>query len=53
MTTAKTHLGLQSCQLVQNYVASYQHLKEVALLLKKFLAIHEFNSPYYGKDKLA
>jgi len=23
-------------------------LKEVSILLKKFLAIHKFNSPYYG-----
>ena len=24
-------------------------MKEVAILLKKFLALHDFNSPYYGK----
>lgn len=46
---SKTHLGLESCKLVSNYVATYPHLKEVAILLKKFLAIHNFNSPYYGK----
>jgi len=45
----KTHLGLQSCALVQYYIANYKHLKPVAILLKRFLAIHNFNSPYYGK----
>lgn len=45
----KTHLGLQSCALVQYYIANYRHLKPVSILLKKFLAIHNFNSPYYGK----
>lgn len=46
----KTHLGLQSCALVQYYIANYKHLKPVAILLKRFLAIHNFNSPYYGKQ---
>jgi len=45
----KTHLGLQSCALVQYYIANYKHLKPVAILLKRFLALHNFNSPYYGK----
>ncbi|CDW86887.1 UNKNOWN [Stylonychia lemnae] len=48
MNNTKTHLGLQSCSLVQYYIANYQNLKEVSILLKKFLAIHKFNSPYYG-----
>jgi len=39
---------LQSCSLVQYYIANYRNLKEVSILLKKFLAIHNFNSPYYG-----
>jgi hypothetical protein len=34
---------------VQRYISEYKHLKEVAILMKKFLAIHNFNSPYYGK----
>lgn len=46
----KTHLGLQSCALVQYYIANYKHLKPVAILLKRFLALHSFNSPYYGKQ---
>jgi DNA polymerase sigma len=44
----KTHLGLASCRLVQSYIANYRHMKPVAILLKRFLAIHNFNSPYYG-----
>jgi DNA polymerase sigma len=44
----KTHLGLASCRLVQSYIANYRHLKPVAILLKRFLSIHNFNSPYYG-----
>lgn len=49
MFETKTHLGLQSCALVQRYITEYKHLKEVAILMKKFLALHNFNSPYYGK----
>ena len=45
---SKTHLGLASCRLVQNYISNYKHLKTVAILIKNFLAIHNFNSPYYG-----
>ena len=45
----KTHLGLQSCALVQYYLANYRHLRPVAILLKRFLALHNFNIPYNGK----
>lgn len=45
----KTHLGLQSCSLVQRYIQDYKSLKQVAILMKQFLSIHNFNSPYYGK----
>jgi hypothetical protein len=44
----KTHLGLASCRLVQSYIANYKNLKPVSILLKRFLALHNFNSPYYG-----
>jgi len=44
----KTHLGIESCYLVQSYIHNYPNLKETAILLKKFLALHDFNSPYYG-----
>ena len=33
---------------MSQYIRNYPCLKEVAIILKKFLAIHEFNSPYYG-----
>lgn len=46
----KTHLGLQSCSLVQRYIQDYKGLKQVAILMKQFLSLHNFNSPYYGKE---
>jgi len=45
----KTHLGLASCRLIKDFVNSYPHLKEVAILLKTFLAAHDLNSAYLGK----
>ena len=45
----KTHLGIASCKLISLYVESYKCLKEVAIILKMFLARHNFNSPYLGK----
>lgn len=45
----KTHLGLASCRLIKDYVTSYPCLKEVAVLLKTFLAAHDLNSAYLGK----
>ncbi len=44
----KTHFGIQTCMIVQNYVQTYRHLKPVAILMKKYLAIHSLNIPYYG-----
>jgi DNA polymerase sigma len=41
-------LGLASCKLLKDYVAKYACLKEVAILLKLFLADHELNIPYQG-----
>lgn len=49
LTKQKTHLGLASCRLINDYVHAYPHLKEVAILLKTFLAVHDFNSAYLGK----
>ena len=34
--------------MVASYIKTYPCLKEVAIVLKKFLAVHNFNSPYYG-----
>ena len=48
MMLTNTHLGIQSCKLVSKYLKLYPHLKETAILLKKFMALHDFNSPYYG-----
>lgn len=45
---AKTHLGIQSCELVQRYLCDYPNLKEVAILLKKFMANLGLNCPYLG-----
>lgn len=48
VSQTQTHLGLASCRLVQWYIQNYRNLKQVAILMKKFLAIHNYNSPYYG-----
>jgi hypothetical protein len=48
MTTSKTHLGIASCHHVKEYVDSYPCLKEVGILLKQFLAIHDLNNSYLG-----
>jgi DNA polymerase sigma len=34
--------------LVQFYIANYKNLKQVSILLKRFLALHSFNIPYNG-----
>jgi len=44
----KTHLGIASSQLIKNYVEHYKCLKEVAIILKQFLARMDMNSPYHG-----
>ena len=49
-TQGKTHLGIASCNLVKDYVNSYPCLREVSILLKEFLAVHEFNVAYKGKQ---
>lgn len=48
----KTHLGIASCNLIKYYVENYKCLKEVSIILKKFLAIMGLNSPYHGKYSL-
>lgn len=45
----KSHQGLASCKLIKNYVENYKCLKEVAIVLKQFLARMGLNSPYHGK----
>jgi DNA polymerase sigma len=45
----KTHLGLASCSLLKDYVRTYPYLKEVAVLLKTFLAENNLNQSYLGK----
>ena len=45
----KTHLGIASCNLIKHYVESYKCLKEVAIVLKLFLAHYNMNSSYFGK----
>ena len=46
---AKTHLGMASCDLLKKYVESYPCLREVGILLKEFLSLHDLNSAYRGK----
>mmetsp|Transcript_16647 Transcript_16647/g.22481 ORF Transcript_16647/g.22481 Transcript_16647/m.22481 type:complete len:150 (-) Transcript_16647:886-1335(-) len=45
---AKTHLGIASCNLLKDYTNSYPCLREVGVLLKEFLSIHDLNSAYRG-----
>lgn len=47
----KTHLGLASCTLLKDYVKTYPCLRDVAILLKRFLAENDLNSAYQGKSK--
>lgn len=44
----KTHLGLQSCAIVKLYTAEYPYLRDVGILLKKFLGNHDLSCTYYG-----
>jgi DNA polymerase sigma len=46
---AKMHQGMVSCNVIKEYVHNYPCLKEVVLLLKRFLAINNLNSAYQGK----
>ena len=46
---AKTHLGMASSDLLKKYVESYPCLREVGILLKEFLSLHDLNSAYWGK----
>ena len=46
---SKTHLGIASCNLLKDYTASYPCLREVGVLLKEFLSLHDLNSAYLGK----
>ena len=48
-TVAKTHLGIASCNLLKEYTSTYPCLREVGILLKQFLSIHDLNSAYLGK----
>jgi len=43
------HQGMVSCNVIKEYVHNYPCLKEVVLLLKRFLAINNLNSAYQGK----
>ena len=49
---AKTHSGISSFNLLKDYVSRYPCLREVGLLLKKFLVTHDLNSAYHGKSCL-
>ena len=48
-TASKTHLGIASCMLLKDYTSTYPCLKEVGVLLKEFLSLHDLNSAYRGK----
>jgi len=43
---AKLHQGMLSCDVIKEYVRDYSCLKEVVLLLKRFLANNNLNSAY-------
>lgn len=39
---------MASCDLLKKYVESYPCLREVGILLKEFLSLHDLNSAYRG-----
>jgi len=49
MAVAKTHLGMASCNLLKEYTSTYPCLREVGMILKEFLTIHDLNTAYLGK----
>jgi len=46
---SKTHSGISSFNLLRDYITRYPCLREVGVLLKKFLVTHDLNSSYLGK----
>jgi DNA polymerase sigma len=42
-------LGIQSCLLVQSFLKEFPFLREVAIVMKKFMAKFYYNHPYNGK----
>ena len=45
-------MGIKSCELLSEYTATYPCLREVGILLKEFLSLHDLNSAYRGKKLL-
>lgn len=45
---AKMHQGMVSCDVLKEYVRNYPCLREVALLLKRFLSVNNLNNAYLG-----
>jgi len=39
---------MASCDLLKKYVETYPCLREVGILLKEFLSLHDLNSAYRG-----
>lgn len=48
---AKMHQGMVSCNVLKEYVRNYPCLREVALLLKRFLSVNNLNNAYLGKSR--
>lgn len=45
---SKIHLSFKSCTFVRNYLTHFRNLKEVTILMKKFLSMHDYDQPYLG-----
>lgn len=46
------HLGIQCCELIKGLIKLHPQkvFQDLILVLKKFLALRDLNSPYHGKS---
>lgn len=42
------HMGLMCCDFIKQKLAQYPYLESLTLVLKKFLAVRNLNSPFFG-----
>ncbi len=44
------HMGIKCCDFIKQKLLEYPSLEPLTLILKKFLAIRDLNSPFLGKN---
>lgn len=47
------HMGIKCCEFIKDKLLEYRELTPLTLLLKKFLALRDLNSPFLGMLNLA